>query len=149
MSATLKPVIRRGRREDLDSVRRLLDGAGLPSADLEQITDLRLWVLEFDREPLGAIALECAGKDALLRSLAILPGHRNRGFGRDLVARLEQDARAEGVTRLTLLTETAEKFFRGLGYRTIDRGEVPDEVKRSAEFRSLCPASAVCMSKTL
>jgi amino-acid N-acetyltransferase len=149
MSATLNPVIRRGRREDLDSVRRLLDGAGLPSADLEQITDLRLWVLESDREPLGAIALECAGKDALLRSLAILPAHRNRGFGRDLVARLEQDARAEGVTRLTLLTETAEKFFRGLGYRTIDRGEVPEEVKRSAEFRSLCPASAVCMSKTL
>jgi amino-acid N-acetyltransferase len=48
-----------------------------------------------------------------------------------------------------LLTETAEKFFRAIGYEVIDRRHVPEEIKQSAEFRSLCPASAVCMSKLL
>jgi amino-acid N-acetyltransferase len=47
------------------------------------------------------------------------------------------------------LTETAEGFFRGLGYHVIDRGYVIEELKQSAEFRSLCPASAVCMTKSL
>ena len=48
-----------------------------------------------------------------------------------------------------LLTETAEKFFRAIGYEVIDRRHVPEEIKQSAEFRSLCPASAVCMTKLL
>jgi amino-acid N-acetyltransferase len=45
--------------------------------------------------------------------------------------------------------ETAELFFRNLGYDTIDRRVVNEELKQCAEFRSLCPASAVCMSKGL
>jgi amino-acid N-acetyltransferase len=47
------------------------------------------------------------------------------------------------------LTETAQAFFQRLGYTAIDRARVSDHVKQSAEFRSLCPDSAVCMSKAL
>lgn len=36
-----------------------------------------------------------------------------------------------------------------LGYAVIDRAYVSEELRQSAEFRSLCPASAVCMSKAL
>ena len=149
MSLSAQGAIRQGRATDLAGVRRLLEGAGLPTADLAEIKDLRLWVLESDGQQLGVIALEYFGTHALLRSLAIAPEHRNRGLGRGLVARLEHDARSEGVTRLTLLTETAEKFFQRLGYEPIDRGDVPGEVRQSAEFRSLCPVSAVCMTKYL
>jgi amino-acid N-acetyltransferase len=149
MSDALHAVIRRGRRDDVAAVQPLLAAAGLPTVDLEQIQDLRLWVLEAGGEPLGVIALECSGTSALLRSLAIAPQHRNRGLGRGLVARLERDARTEGFTRLTLLTETAEPFFRRLGYQPIDRTAVPEDLRQSAEFRSLCPASAVSMSKSL
>jgi amino-acid N-acetyltransferase len=48
-----------------------------------------------------------------------------------------------------LLTETAETFFRRLGYEAIDRHYVSEDLKQSAEFRALCPASAVCMTKSL
>jgi amino-acid N-acetyltransferase len=128
---------------------RLVEGAGLPTTDLPHIDGLRLWVLTAEDSLLGVIALECFGTNGLLRSLAVAPGHRRRGWGRELVARVERDARAEGIARLTLLTETAEPFFRRLGYEAINRREVPEEVQRSAEFRSLCPASAICMTKTL
>jgi amino-acid N-acetyltransferase len=128
---------------------RLLGDAGLPTGDLPQIRALRLWVLEGGGSVLGVIALERFGTHALLRSLAIAPEFRGRGFGRDLVRRLEHDAREDGVERLTLLTETATAFFGRLGYAAIDRGEVPDEVRGSAEFRSLCPVTAVCMAKSL
>jgi amino-acid N-acetyltransferase len=93
--------------------------------------------------------MERFGARALLRSLAVAPSYQQRGMGHQLVARVEREAQASDVEQLVLLTETAEKFFRAIGYQVIDRRHVPDEIKRSAEFRSLCPASAVCMSKLL
>jgi len=108
-----------------------------------------MWVLEARDSLLGVIALERFGTDALLRSLAVAPEYRKRGLGHELVARLEQDAQADGVEQLVLLTQTAEPFFRNLGYDIIDRRCVSEELKQSAEFRSLCPASAVCMRKAI
>jgi len=126
----------------------MLANAGLPTADLGT-SDLQLWLLEAGGALVGVIALERFGSEALLRSLAVAPAHRKRGVGRRLVARLEEDARAAGVRRLVLLTETAETFFRSLDYRVIDRSSVGEAPRQSAEFRSLCPVSAICMSKTL
>jgi amino-acid N-acetyltransferase len=47
------------------------------------------------------------------------------------------------------LTLTAKTFFEQQGYRIIDRRSVPEDVQASEEFRSLCPASAICMVKKL
>ncbi len=149
MTLPLQYSIRRARESDIGAALRLLEEARLPTADIAQIDDLRLWLLEVDGRQVGVIGLECFGAHALLRSLVIAPEVRARGLGRHLVARLEQDARSQGISRLTLLTETAEGFFRRLGYESVDRSEAPEEVRRSAEFRSLCPVSAVCMAKSL
>jgi amino-acid N-acetyltransferase len=143
------PEIRRGRSNDLAGLSALLEQAGLPSTDLASASDLQLWLLEVADSPAGIIALERFGTVALLRSLAVTPQYRKRGFGQLLVERLEADARAEGVAQLVLLTQTAEAFFRRRGYVVIDRGAAAEAVKQSAQFRSLCPASAVCMAKTL
>ena len=141
--------IRRGRPADLADISKLLSGAGLPTADLAGAQEFQTWVFDDRGSIVGVIGLERFGRAALLRSLAVAPVRRNRGLGRRLVARLEHDARAEGITQLVLLTETAEAFFRGLGYIVTDRRSVSGEIKQSAQFRSLCPASAVCMSKGL
>jgi amino-acid N-acetyltransferase len=147
--SSLQPAIRRGQSADLAAVLGLLQRAGLPTADLTSAPNLHLWVFEVEESLLGVIGLERFGASALLRSLAVAPGYQQRGFGQQLVVRLEREARADGVEQLVLLTETAEKFFRSIGYEVIDRRHVPEEIKQSAEFRSLCPASAVCMSKSL
>jgi amino-acid N-acetyltransferase len=149
MNASPQARIRCGKPSDTTAMLRLLEDAGLPTADLPHIHGLRLWVIEAEGSLQGVIALERFGTHALLRSLAVAPAHRKRGFGRDLVARLEHDARSEGVAQLTLLTETADRFFRHLGYEAIERKAVADEIQQSAEFRSLCPVTAVCMTKAL
>jgi len=146
---SLQLSIRRGQSTDMPAVLALLQGAGLPTADLTSARELTMWVLEARDSLLGVIALERFGTDALLRSLAVAPEYRKHGLGHELVARLEQDAQANGVAQLVLLTETAEPFFRSLGYDIIDRRCVSEELKQSAEFRSLCPVSAVCMSKAI
>jgi amino-acid N-acetyltransferase len=149
MNLSPQPTIRRGKVADLAEVLTLLQGAGLPTEDLTSAPGLHLWVLCAEESLVGVIALERVDAGALLRSLVVEPAHQRRGLGRQLVARLEHDARADGVQQLVLLTETAEAFFRRLGYEAIDRRYVSEDLKQSAEFRTLCPASAVCMTKSL
>lgn len=54
-----------------------------------------------------------------------------------------------GITGIALLTQTADAFFARMDYAVVARDTVPDAVRNSAEFRSLCPASAICMLKPL
>ncbi len=90
-----------------------------------------------------------AGDPALLRSVVVRRESRARGLGRDLVAKCEGLARRQGVDALYLLTETAAEFFRSIGYREIDRGTAPDQIKATSQFSSLCPDSAILMFKSL
>ena len=54
-------------------------------------------------------------------------------------------AKLKGVLEIYLLTTTAEGFFRRNGFERIERKIVPEVIKQTTEFTSLCPSSAVCM----
>jgi amino-acid N-acetyltransferase len=141
--------IRASRASDLSAVRRLLDDAQLPTADLASNPALRCWVLEVRNELIGVIGLECADVGALVRSLVVAEDHRGQGWGRELLMTLEREAGALGIRQLVLLTETAQQFFSAHDYAVIERGHVPEALLQTAEFHSLCPVSAVCMTKSL
>ena len=150
MTAAIDRAIRVATAADRPAVRSLLTAAGLPVDDLDLAAELTFWAARDDAgRPVGAIGLERHGDVGLLRSLVVTPDRRRQGLGRTLVQTLEAHASATGVARLVLLTETAETFFRGLGYAVIDRSTAPSAVAASAEFRTLCPATAVCMTKRL
>ena len=145
----MTPPVRPARHGDFAAIRVLLSAAGLPTEDLDTATALRLWVATDGPLIAGAIGLESYGTAGLLRSLIVAPSHRKHGLGSALIEAVEREARADGAKLLVLLTQTAEPFFGRLGYQATERGRVPAEIKRSAEFASLCPASAVCMTKSL
>jgi amino-acid N-acetyltransferase len=44
---------------------------------------------------------------------------------------------------------TAEGFFAKQGYCRTARDSAPDEIQETTEFRTLCPATAVCMVKQI
>lgn len=133
---------------DLAEIRRLLTAAHLPTDDLSH-APIRFWVARRNATIIGTIALERYGAEALLRSLAVDASVRGSGVGTALVETLEADARRAGVTTIVLLTQTADAFFANRGYEPLDRAAVPGDVGRSAQFSSLCPASARCLSKSL
>lgn len=60
------------------------------------------------------------GCAALFEDLIVLPGHRGRGIATALVKFVVQEARKQGVLRLTLLTdmqnERAQALYRKLGF---------------------------------
>lgn len=134
---------------DKGAIVALLQDASLPTQDLRAGGAVQFWVAEEGGRFLGAVGLERHGDAGLLRSLVVAPAARSRGIGTALVSCLERAAAGAGVSRLVLLTETAERFFSARGYSVVERNSVGDAVGTSAEFRSLCPASAVCMSRFL
>ena len=85
----------------------------------------------------------------LLRSVVVAPAWRGRGLGGTLVAALETRARETGSERLWLLTDGAEGWFAERGYERCEREQAPPGVRAHAQFRDLCPASAVLMCRVL
>lgn len=138
------PTFRLAVPSDREAVCRLLEQAGLPTADLEA-SGVLLLLAESGGALLGCVGIEPRGQLALIRSLAVDLAARKNGLGRFLARRAEDLARAGGVTTLYLLTTTAEHFWSRLGYARVARTEVPKEIQASAEFSALCPQSAVCM----
>jgi GNAT superfamily N-acetyltransferase len=112
-----------------------------------QVAVTRGW-LHHDRIPLCLVALEgeeCVGTVSIfiddlhsrqdltpwLAALYVDAAHRNRGIGGALIERLLEVARALGIRRLYLHTETASEYYRKKGWRYLfrtpnDRSEESD-----------------------
>jgi len=133
---------------DLPGIRSLLDGARLPSQDVGAPNQRFLVVRDAD-DLVGCVGLEDYGSVALLRSLAVAPAWQGRGLGKALHEAALGVARERGIAEVFLLTTTAEAFFAHAGYSRADRATAPAPIQSSPEFRALCPASAVCMSRRL
>lgn len=131
----------------LEDVRALVRSVGLPAADLEDGTPVR--VLERDGAVVGCVALEVYGSAGFLRSLAVDPSAQGEGLGGRLVEAAEGMARDLGLEAVYLLTTTAQAFFERRGYRRLDRGDAPEAVQQSSQFVSTCSPSAVCLGKRL
>ena len=130
------------------AVRELLTASELPVQDLDTAA-VAFLVADDNGVLAGVVGVQAFGDVGLLRSLAVRPEYRRTGIGDRLVAAAEHHAQARGLHRLVLLTQTAADFFTKRGYRPIERAQAPTAVQASAEFQSLCPASAACLSKQL
>jgi amino-acid N-acetyltransferase len=138
-----------GNGEDLPSVLALLQSAGLLFEDLT-VDHMQHFMLHRQSGALLAcIGQEPYGQVALLRSLAVTPAARGMGMGKRLIDALEQKAQQQGITDFYLLTTTAAPFFERLGYRQIDRLTAPAVIQATAQFSQLCPASSICLSKSI
>jgi len=136
-------------RPSAAAVKALLAAADLPSADLRAEHFEHFIACGPAHAPEAVVGLELYGEEALLRSLVVTAAARGQGHGTNLVAAAEAYARQRQVKELYLLTTTAAAFFRQLGYLDADRADAPAAICQSAEFSSLCPASATFMRKRI
>jgi amino-acid N-acetyltransferase len=136
-------------RPGLAAVVALLESARLPTEDLTPRHCEHFFRAGPEAKPHGLVGLELFGEAALLRSLVVVDTGRNRGAGTALLAHAERHARERGVTRIYLLTTTAEGFFERRGYTRLARDAAPDAIRATREFSGICPASSVFMVKEL
>ena len=134
---------------DVPSIEALLVETGLPLEGAAEAFCRGVIAWADDGRLLGIAAVERYGQAGLLRSVAVREDARGAGLGRALVQAAQDVARAEGITTLYLLTETAAPWFARLGYATVARTDVPPAVAGSVEFVVACPASAVTMVRPL
>lgn len=122
--------------------------AGLPTDD-PQAPGRRFFRFDDAAGAVGFGGLEGEGAHRLLRSMVVLPARRGRGHGAAMLRLLEAAATELGAAELHLLTETADGFFRAQGYAPADRASAPADIAATAQFGSLCPASARYLAKRL
>lgn len=133
---------------DLEAIRAVLSSSALPIDDVaEHVAQFIL--AKHESRVIGTVAVEYAGQTALLRSLCVVPAYRGYGVGRRLLAAIEAQVVSRGVTELFLLTTRSAAFFEREGFARASRADAPSGIRGTAQFCTLCPATAVCMRKPL
>ncbi|ALG67296.1 arsenic resistance N-acetyltransferase ArsN2 [Beggiatoa leptomitoformis] len=134
---------------DLSAIQQLLTDCHLPFEDLTPTHLPRFWLVKQRLTCIASIGMEEWGNIGLLRSLAVLSPYRDSNLASELVDMAELYAKEQKLTALYLLTTTAVAFFTKRGYQLLKREEFPAILRQTPEFHSLCPATAICMWKTL
>jgi amino-acid N-acetyltransferase len=133
---------------DLPHIERLLTESELPLSGVREALATFV-VAEAGGQLVGVAGLEVCCDDALLRSVAVVPGWRSKGVGRALVLRAIAEGEARGIRALYLLTTTAEHYFPAFGFVKTTRDRVPAAVRATSEFTTACPDSAAVMTRPL
>ncbi|MFT3700117.1 MAG: arsenic resistance N-acetyltransferase ArsN2 [Kofleriaceae bacterium] len=135
------------RTNPTDEIKALLVANGLPIDDLDD-PDISLFAAHDGAALAGVVGLQWLEGAALLRSLAVEPSLRTNGVGAQLCAIATHEAETRGRSELWLLTTSARDYFARRGFQVVARDLVPPAVRSTAQFASLCPASAVVMRRT-
>ncbi|MDR3653586.1 MAG: arsenic resistance N-acetyltransferase ArsN2 [Paludibacter sp.] len=134
------------REEDMKAIIELLKTNNLPTTDLN--TGQRTFIVALsDGKVIGCVALESYNDAGLLRSLVVNNDFRAKSIGQKLV--FEAEVLNNKLKNLYLLTTTAAGFFLKIGWKNTERTSVPESIARSDEFASICPSTAICMTKPL
>jgi amino-acid N-acetyltransferase len=134
---------------DVRSIKELLQAYHLPFEDITMEHLEHFFIIEGEDGLEGNIGIEICGEYGLLRSLVVAESKRGEGLGRVLTKHIEDYARDKNLKALYLLTTTAAEFFERLGFESAERATAPNVLQETKEFKSICPASAVCMMKLL
>jgi amino-acid N-acetyltransferase len=138
------PVMRPAAKQDWPAIKRMLLAEGLPPDGAKD--HLAHFLVGGQGGQLAcAGGLEVYGDAALLRSMVVAPDARGKGLAKRLLADLTVLAASLGISRLYLLTTTAESYFSRLGFRRVARSRIPGQLQQSREFQGACPASACAM----
>jgi len=135
------------RADDRAEVLALLAACELPVEGVAEAFPRGYAVARRGGALVGAAGLETHGSAGVLRSVAVAAAERGTGLGVALTA--DRLVAARGLDAVYLLTTTAADFYARFGFRPFPRTDVPAVVAASAEFATVCPASASCLRLSL
>ena len=129
-----KITLRRAKMGDVNQIRRLInnfaaEGTMLPVSLNMLYERLRNFlVVEVNNKIIGCVALKIVWKDlGEIRSLAISKKHQGKGYGKILVKKALNEAKALDLKKIFTLTYVPE-FFEKLGFEKIMKSKLPHKV---------------------
>jgi amino-acid N-acetyltransferase len=138
--------IKKVKSEDYEDVISLLNQLDLPPDGVFEHFE-HFFVAKQDKEVIGVAGMEVYGNIGLVRSVGVAKNSQGLGLGRSMIEMIHRYAEENDLTKLFLFTDTAELMFLKFGYKTIQRHEIDERLKKSAEFK-ICE-SAPTMVKLL
>ncbi|MBX2840259.1 MAG: GNAT family N-acetyltransferase [Flammeovirgaceae bacterium] len=132
---------------ELGNIKALLTENKLPVMDISN--HISFFGIKNESQLIGVVGLEVYSKAALLRSLVVADNSKGKGLGKSLCDYVLYSLKEKGVNHVYLLTTTAKHFFINLGFVETERNVVPEEILNTTEFTSICPSSAICLSKEI
>ena len=134
---------------DKNQIRRLLSDCELPTLYVHRYLK-SFMVARVGKKIVGVVGVETYGRTGLFRSLCVDEAYRGRGIATKLNEKLLAYARTRKIGRLYLFTLYAHKFASKLGFRKIDRKQIPETIRSTWQFKkSFCYPSVVCMVKKI
>lgn len=133
---------------DLPALIDILNDFNLITQDIDINSQIYMGI-EIEGRYAAVGGLEFHFPYALIRSMAVCRRHQGKGHARLIYHALQEHAFYHHISELYLLTETAEKFFTKLGFESVKRPTVPDVIKTTSQFSSLCTDDAVVMKKRI
>lgn len=118
-------------------LRFFLQNVDLTLAGIEAPT-VQLWMQRGDGgEIVGSTGFELSedGNHALVRSVAVAPGHRIAGAGSRLARYAIEQAHAAGASRAWLFSRRSGPFWQKLGFTRADRDELAAALPNTHQVR--------------
>ena len=138
---------RRAKISDVPAIHALIahyaaQGFLLPRAPEEIRANVGHFFVQADgHRVISCLSLESYGADlAEIRSIAVDPENRGRGFGARLIASALNEARRCGIARVFAVTH-APKFFERQGFAAAARQSVAEKIERDCVT---CPKERKC-----
>ena len=122
---------------DVDALRGFLTDVDLTVAGLDEPA-VHLWVERDEHgEIVGSTGIELSadGRHALVRSVAVAPGHRGSGRGARLAEHALAEAAARGATRAWLFSRRSGPFWQGLGFSRAECSELAASLPDTQQVR--------------
>jgi amino-acid N-acetyltransferase len=140
-------IVRKATMGDIHALLALIngyatDGIMLPRTEFEMSENIRDFNVAYEGTQLvGCGALHFyTPTSGEVRSLAVQPGIKTRGVGRRIIEGLEQEAVENDLHALFAFTYVPD-FFRKMGFREVERGELPLKVWKDC---LRCPKFQCC-----
>jgi HAD superfamily hydrolase (TIGR01457 family) len=137
----------RAKPGDQAAIAALLEEVGLRSEGLQDRIDGTILTGHSPdgREIDATACLVMLGDCGLLRSVAVRKPLQGKGLGMLAASAALKGARAEGITQVSLFTETARAFFERLGFQKVDRSQLPEPIRTSPHATEECAETATAM----
>jgi len=137
-------IIKKAVLNDIQGLISILKETNLPFNDID-LNNQQFLLAYLGKDIIASCAVEQYKKEALLKSFAVKMDLQGKGIGKEIYLKMIDYCKSNEIEDLYLLTTTAEDWFDHMGWIRVKRESLPESIKNTKEYNSICPLNAICM----
>lgn len=129
--------------DDLAEIKELLIATSLPTFGVD--VNVNHFIVAASGRIMGVVGAHYSETKALLRSFAVSSKLRKSGIGTTLIKQIKKQLEIQNIEEVYLLTDTAQEYFKRLGFYEISRDQMPAPLLKGSGLDQACPCTSHCM----